>query len=135
MKWFLNKDENNWANNARFGALSSLIQGTDNEHLDFDPANLRVLFRFYYKSTGNPLMVQPNTKNATRGQENKFYGSEGSKEPQPSVGVNEILYNGQIVDVTYVNPQGMQSNRPFDGVNIVVTRYSDGSTRTTKIIR
>ena len=135
VKWFLNKDENNWANNARFGALSSLIQGTDNEHLDFDPANLRVLFRFYYKSTGNPLMVQPNTKNATRGQENKFYGSEGSKEPQPSVGVNEILFNGQIVDVTYVNPQGMQSNRPFDGVNIVVTRYSDGSTRTTKIIR
>lgn len=35
---------------------------------------------------------------------------------------------------TYYNAQGMKSDKPFDGVNIVVTRYSDGSTKTTKMV-
>jgi hypothetical protein len=29
----------------------------------------------------------------------------------------------------------MQSDKPFDGINIVVTRYSDGTTSTTKVVR
>ena len=39
------------------------------------------------------------------------------------------------VSKTYINAQGMQSDKPFDGMNIVITRYSDGSTRTTKVVR
>ena len=39
------------------------------------------------------------------------------------------------VDVTYINAQGMKSDKPFNGVNIVITRYSDGSTKTTKMVR
>jgi hypothetical protein len=30
---------------------------------------------------------------------------------------------------------GRQSSRPFEGVNIVVTRYTDGSVQTTKELR
>jgi hypothetical protein len=30
---------------------------------------------------------------------------------------------------------GQQSSKPFEGVNIVVTRYSDGTTSTTKVIQ
>jgi hypothetical protein len=30
---------------------------------------------------------------------------------------------------------GMQSDRPFEGINIVVSRYSDGSISTVKIVR
>lgn len=40
----------------------------------------------------------------------------------------------EIVGVDYVNTAGMISNEPFKGVNIVVTRYSDGSTSTVKKI-
>ncbi len=38
----------------------------------------------------------------------------------------------QVVGVTYYNVTGLSSERPFEGVNIVVTRYSDGSTSTAK---
>ncbi len=37
--------------------------------------------------------------------------------------------------VIYCNPAGQLSETPFEGVNIVVKRYSDGSTQTTKIIK
>jgi len=39
-----------------------------------------------------------------------------------------------VVGVTYVNPMGQTSSRPFGGVNIIVTRYSDGTTKTTKAV-
>jgi hypothetical protein len=41
----------------------------------------------------------------------------------------------EVVGVKYYNTLGIESNRPFDGVNIVVTRYSDGSTTSTKILK
>ena len=40
-----------------------------------------------------------------------------------------------IESVTYVNALGMQSDKPFDGVNIVITRYSNGTVSTTKVVR
>lgn len=41
----------------------------------------------------------------------------------------------QVESVSYVDVTGKMSNSPFDGVNIVVTRYSDGTTSTSKVIR
>jgi PKD repeat protein len=41
----------------------------------------------------------------------------------------------QVVSNTYYNVAGMASDKPFNGINIVVTRYSDGSHSTTKIMR
>lgn len=46
------------------------------------------------------------------------------------VGRNAI--HGEVVGVEYVNSLGMTSKTPFQGVNIVVTRYSDGSKTTIK---
>jgi len=43
--------------------------------------------------------------------------------------------NREVVSVTYVNPLGQQSSRPFSGVNMVITRYSDGSMSTTKVVK
>ncbi len=41
----------------------------------------------------------------------------------------------QVVSVSYVDVTGKMSNSPFDGVNIVVTRYSDGTTSTSKVVK
>ena len=41
----------------------------------------------------------------------------------------------QVVSNTYYNVAGIASDKPFSGINIVVTRYSDGSHTTTKIMR
>ena len=41
----------------------------------------------------------------------------------------------EVKSVTFYNVAGRQSATPFEGINIVVTRYTDGSTSTTKVIR
>ena len=38
----------------------------------------------------------------------------------------------EVIGVNYVNVSGLVSDKPFKGVNIVVTHYSDGSSTTTK---
>ena len=43
--------------------------------------------------------------------------------------------NGVVKSVKYVNVAGMVSDVPFQGVNIVVTEYSDGSRSTSKMLR
>ena len=40
-----------------------------------------------------------------------------------------------VVSVSYYNLMGVESKKPFEGINIVVTRYSDGSTSATKVLR
>ena len=48
--------------------------------------------------------------------------------------INNIFADGDEVEsVTYVNLSGMQSKEPWDGVNIVVTRYRSGATKSTKV--
>ena len=49
--------------------------------------------------------------------------------------VNGIEVNKTVKSVRYVNAAGMQSDRPFEGVNIVVTNYTDGTTSTRKVIK
>ena len=40
-----------------------------------------------------------------------------------------------VKSVTYCDAAGRMSNRPYNGLNIVVTRYTDGSTSTSKVVR
>ena len=45
------------------------------------------------------------------------------------------ITNGKAIDkVTYVNAAGQQSDHSYSGINIVVTRYTDGSVSTTKMV-
>ena len=50
-------------------------------------------------------------------------------------GVDGVDVNKTVKAVKYVNLAGQMSTRPFDGVNIVVTTYDDGSQTVTKVIR
>ena len=52
--------------------------------------------------------------------------------------VKEVKYvptSKDIVSVRYYNLMGVGSDQPFDGMNIVVTTYSDGSPTSKKILR
>lgn len=46
--------------------------------------------------------------------------------------VEEIAIDKQVVDVKYINPAGIISETPQDGVNIIVTTLNDGSRTITK---
>ena len=50
-------------------------------------------------------------------------------------GVDDVTTAKTVVGITYYNLAGVASAKPFDGVNIVVTRYADGSTKATKELR
>ena len=50
-------------------------------------------------------------------------------------GVARLTNSGQIESVTYYNVAGAASSRPWQGVNIMVTRYSDGTTSSCKIVK
>lgn len=52
-----------------------------------------------------------------------------------TTGVTEVNTSKTVANVTYVNIAGMQSAEPFDGVNIVVTTYTDGTRSAVKVIR
>ena len=49
-------------------------------------------------------------------------------------GVDSVTASSQVLDVTYYNLTGVRGDKPFDGVNVVVTRYTDGTQRTTKVV-
>ena len=50
-------------------------------------------------------------------------------------GLYNLDLNKEVSKVTYVNLMGVESDRPFEGVNIVVTRYTDGTVSTYKAIK
>ncbi len=55
-------------------------------------------------------------------------------EPDHLTGVENL--NGKAVaGVKYYNVAGQASNKAFEGVNIVVTTYTDGTTRTVKVVK
>lgn len=63
-----------------------------------------------------------------------IYPANLSGDDNIVTGINGIYVDGnrQVVGIDYVNAAGMISDKPFQGVNIIVTRYSDGSKTTSK---
>jgi|GEM_PF-1150710 len=114
--------------------FTSKAINTDTEAPDF-----KFLVRFYYKK--KELSVAPVTNvinNAAYGLEsdNMWYVVESALADPSNVstGITELT-TSTVADVTYYNAQGMRSSTPFDGVNIMVTRYSDGTTRVVKVVK
>ena len=48
--------------------------------------------------------------------------------------VEDNMVAKKVEGVKYVNLAGQTSSRPFDGVNVVVTSYTDGTVRTAKVV-
>ena len=134
--------------NAMFAALKDIIK---DDLTPISAEDLTVFVRFYYIVAGsadnhkipgsaNTLALRAEGDGEApapgEGDDPAGYGTESSPtSPNPSTSVREMRYHGEVVSTTYVNAQGMQSDKPFKGVNIVVTRYSDGTTSTTKVVR
>ncbi|MBQ1722512.1 MAG: DUF4465 domain-containing protein, partial [Muribaculaceae bacterium] len=58
-----------------------------------------------------------------------------SPNPDTTTGVNNVNAGKEVAGVKYVNVAGMVSDKPFDGVNIVVTTYTDGTQTTMKVLK
>lgn len=111
-----------------FGAPVNMLDATDNPN---NPG-IVIAVRVYYQS------ADEENGHMLRGNRDGGFGfgeGRGSGNGIPTA-INELFVFGkQVVDVQYVNALGMQSKEPFDGLNIVITRYSDGSITTTKVVK
>ena len=54
---------------------------------------------------------------------------------QLGTGVDEVQTQASVKEVKYYNAQGIESNNPFFGVNVVVTTYDNGSKTISKEIK
>ena len=65
--------------------------------------------------------------------EHATYLASDAKAPINNVsGINEVTGLKEVAGVRYINVAGQESDTPFDGVNIIVTTYTDGTTTTAK---
>ena len=81
-----------------------------------------------------------NTMAVTEGGSGKdFFIAEAKTtayfNPDTPTPIGTVKAQSQVAGVTYYNAMGVASSRPHQGVNIVVTRYTDGTTRTEKILK
>ena len=67
----------------------------------------------------------------------KYYVKTTYDVPETSIptAISTIDGSAQVESVRYINVAGMESDKPFAGMNIVVTRYSNGTTTITKMIK
>lgn len=52
-----------------------------------------------------------------------------------STAIESVKNAAQVTGVEYYNLAGVSSNKSFSGMNIIVTRYSDGTTTATKAVK
>ena len=131
---------------ATFGARRLNVPGEDN---GFDKLVADFKVRAYFTRGDNPLIGGASSSNAPRraGAEltpadYDYYIAEGECHFEQLGGSGVITgitgvksdLNREVMDVNYVNTMGQVANRPWQGVNVVVTRYTDGTTKTTKAV-
>lgn len=51
------------------------------------------------------------------------------------VAVGDVNASRTIASTRYYNVAGIESSKPFDGVNIVVNTYTDGTSKVTKVVK
>lgn len=56
-------------------------------------------------------------------------------EDDTNTAIDNVTTTKQVKSVRYFNTLGIESATPFEGVNIIVTTFSDGTEATTKVIK
>ena len=58
-----------------------------------------------------------------------------SDDPVVVTEVSTVKTNAQVASVKYINVAGMVSDRPFEGINLIETTYTDGTRTVTKVVK
>ena len=85
-------------------------------------------------STRLTVAPQGTAEPGTPSQSYVIYPLDMSNGGTPTA-VIELNATKNVVSEHYYNLMGVESSKPFEGVNIVVTRYNDGSISTRKVLR
>ena len=123
-----------WDYNRRdaesYGFPDGLVEGSA---YMFHIAVARQNFQYGYRATASTMM-----RDAMGSDASASMGAYALDLPSGQGGftaVNDVKAATQVESVRYYNLMGVESMTPFEGINIVVTRYTDGSMTTRKVLR
>ena len=83
-------------------------------------------------TNGAPLLKDGNQSTPVTGVLSDDYMVYPLRLYDVPTAINSVEVAGKVVNVKYYNLMGVESSTPFDGVNIVVTTYDNGSRITSK---
>ena len=106
--------------NTYAGSEGNIMRLTITASDDFDAQDAQLIFT-------NVLLV------GTRHE--AYLAADAIGHINNASGVEQITADKQIANVRYINVAGQESETPFDGVNIVVTTYTDGTMSTVKVMK
>lgn len=121
------------------GHLTSLATGAFNfcsslvEVYSYDTEPTAINADFPYNNEGITLYVPAGTKEVYENTDG-WSNFPTIVEMGVATGIKDVNA-AAVVAVRYHNLAGMTSDKPFPGINLVTTTFSDGSTVTTKIIK
>lgn len=123
---------------ATFGAQK--LRENINETGVIDELPMTFIIRAYYTRTAN-LGEQGNMlRGVDKALDGKYYIAEYTlpytlTSNNIVTGLQTVTVDRHVTAVTYYNVMGQPSAKPYDGVNIIVTQYSDGTTTTAKVVK
>lgn len=119
----------NGISTGTFGTLRDVTQNID--------MNFKIRMYYLVNNVTNraPRRANGETTSPTGNYYVMEYNKPYSFDTSVVTGVDGISPDRQVQDVTYYNTVGIPSQQPWSGVNIVVTRYTDGTQSTAKIVR
>ncbi|MBR1804465.1 MAG: hypothetical protein IJ775_06150 [Muribaculaceae bacterium] len=127
---------------ATFGARKLRQSADETGVIDKLTAKMRV--RMYFTRDENLPSSSQGARRRVAGKlipDDHWYVAEwidtftiDANEEKVVTGVDTVDATREMAGVTYYNGLGQMSMRPFGGVNIVVTRYTDGTTDTAKVV-
>ena len=138
--WTYNRRADSGGDEVMFGPASGLERGA--VYL-FHVAVMRDNYNYGHRkaTTGTRLNAAgPAIKETGFSNSMRVYPLDlmSNAEPNPT-SIEEVAATTAaartVESVRYYSVMGVESDRPMEGINIVVTRYSDGSVTTAKVLR
>ena len=119
------------------GCLSFVAGGVQGEQpkggIDYEAVKIKVKASDDYDNSGKLMMYNLRISNAAGTSShilpNYFVATNGGSD------VIETVSEKAVKDVKYFNLLGVESAEPFQGVNVVVTTYEDGSKSAKKVVK
>ena len=133
-----------WDLNDPNNQLEALDAAYDNPQTANNVYEFHIIVQRANKSYGTPAQVASGQKDNANVPLKPNQTTTGIIMAQPldllvssplPTAINRVGTEAQVVGVEYVNIAGMCSRTPWQGINIMVTRYSDGTTTTTKVVK
>ena len=140
--WQFNRRDNasDLTEEQAYGSVQQYLK--DDAYYMFHVAIMRDNYNYGHRKTASQPSGKRNASamdSDARSNSIQVYPLDLSEKnaKEPPTGIREILdlSSKTVESVRYYNILGMESKEPFEGINIIVTRYTDGTISSAKVLR